>query len=205
MYEPLSQRTALFTDDQRPAGQRGIIEGFDRVIVATATHAAATLLRPHAELRNSVGLLESMEFQPIVTVYLQYDSDLRMPFPMLGLADSVTQWMFDRGALYGQTGLLSAVVSAAGVQRTLDHDTLAGAIEREVAPHIAVSGGPRWRKVVVDRQATFAASVGLGRPQCRTALPGLALAGDYTASEYPGTLESAVRSGLAAADLAVPA
>jgi uncharacterized protein with NAD-binding domain and iron-sulfur cluster len=53
--------------------------------------------------------------------------------------------------------------------------------------------------VVTEKRATFACTPGLARPANATALPGLVLAGDYTASGYPATLESAVRSGRAAA------
>jgi uncharacterized protein with NAD-binding domain and iron-sulfur cluster len=56
---------------------------------------------------------------------------------------------------------------------------------------------------LTEKRATFACTPGLARPANATALPGLFLAGDYTASEYPATLETAVRSGLAAARLAM--
>jgi uncharacterized protein with NAD-binding domain and iron-sulfur cluster len=61
---------------------------------------------------------------------------------------------------------------------------------------------PLWTQVISEKRATFACTPGLDRPGNPTGLPGLMLAGDYTASDYPATLESAVRSGLAAAALA---
>ena len=53
--------------------------------------------------------------------------------------------------------------------------------------------------MITEKRATYACAPGLVRPPVETALPGLAIAGDYTLSDYPATLEAAVRSGVAAA------
>jgi uncharacterized protein with NAD-binding domain and iron-sulfur cluster len=54
-------------------------------------------------------------------------------------------------------------------------------------------------QTITEKRATFACVPDLQRPPARTALPGLWLAGDYVAGDYPATLEGAVRSGVAAA------
>ncbi|HEY0335821.1 MAG TPA: FAD-dependent oxidoreductase, partial [Burkholderiales bacterium] len=56
-----------------------------------------------------------------------------------------------------------------------------------------------WHRVIAEKRATFESVVGLERPSTRTPLRNVHLAGDYTASDYPATLEAAVRSGIAAA------
>ena len=56
-----------------------------------------------------------------------------------------------------------------------------------------------WTKVIEERRATFACTVGVKRPQQRTSVASLYLAGDYTDSPYPATLEAAVCSGVACA------
>jgi hypothetical protein len=52
--------------------------------------------------------------------------------------------------------------------------------------------------VITEKRATFSCTPGLQRPANDSGLPGLVLAGDYTAGEYPATLEMAVRSGVQA-------
>ena len=54
--------------------------------------------------------------------------------------------------------------------------------------------------MIGEKRATFSCRPGVLRPEGTTAVPGLYLAGDYVASDYPGTLEAAVRSGARAAE-----
>ena len=94
---------------------------------------------------------------------------------------------------------MAAVISARGRHLELDHDTLAACIHEEIAALIPGLPVPDWQRVIVEKRATFSCTPGLSRPASRTAVDGLWLAGDYVASDYPATIEGAVRSGIAVA------
>ena len=55
---------------------------------------------------------------------------------------------------------------------------------------------PLWHQVIAEKRATFSCEPGLSRPPQATPCPRLLLAGDYTAGDYPATLEGAVMSGV---------
>jgi squalene-associated FAD-dependent desaturase len=173
-------------------------EAYSHVILATAPQHAAALLA-HPALSATRALIEALRYQPIVTCYLQYPALTRLPCPMLGLTGTV-QWLFDRGQLGGQSGLLAAVISAEGRHRELDQQALAAHVHAEILDQ-AMPGlpAPEWSRVITEKRATYACDAGVRRPAMQTALPGLLLAGDYLDCDYPATLETAVRQGLAAA------
>jgi squalene-associated FAD-dependent desaturase len=191
-------------------GAAGDAAGFDAVVLATPAWQSAFLMRGLPGADALADQLDAFTYEPISTVYLQYEPDLRLPLPFCALLDDPAagawgQFVFDRGQLDpGQNGLLAVVISAAAGAAALDQDALAGNVANQLAaafnrPALAQ---PRWTRVLTEKRATFACTPGLARPDNATALPGLFLAGDYTASDYPATLEAAVRSGLAAARLA---
>jgi squalene-associated FAD-dependent desaturase len=183
----------------------------DAVVLATPAWQSAALLRPLPGMGALASQLDAFDYEPISTVYLQYDAGLRLPLPFCALLDDPAddawgQFVFDRGQLDpGQHGLLAVVVSAAGEAAELGQEALADGIAAQLAaafrqPALAQ---PRWTRVLTEKRATFACTPGLARPANATGLAGLALAGDYTAGDYPATLETAVRSGRAAARLAL--
>jgi squalene-associated FAD-dependent desaturase len=183
----------------------------DAVVLATPAWQSAALLRPLPGMGALASQLDAFDYEPISTVYLQYDAGLRLPLPFCALLDDPAdaawgQFVFDRGQLDpGQHGLLAVVVSAAGEAAELGQEALADGIAAQLAaafrqPSLAQ---PRWTRVLTEKRATFACTPGLARPANATGLAGLALAGDYTAGDYPATLETAVRSGRAAARLAL--
>jgi monoamine oxidase len=112
------------------------------------------------------------------------------------------QFVFDRGQLDpAQAGLLAVVISASSGAIQAGHQALANAVASQLAaafkqPQLA---SPSWTRVISEKRATFACTPGLARPDNNSGLDKLLLAGDYTASDYPATLESAVRSGKQAA------
>jgi hypothetical protein len=121
--------------------------------------------------------------------------------PMLGVIGGVAQWIFafpDR---------ISVTVSGANALAEEGREEIARAFWRDI---VAVHGGPDepppWR-IVKERRATFAATPeqNARRPAARTRWRNLALAGDWTATGLPATIEGAIRSGHAAAQLALDA
>ena len=169
-------------------------QGFDAVIVAVGPHQLKTLL-PDLALDYS--------YQPIYTCYLQYEERVRLRFPMMGLADGLVQWVFDRGALLGERGRLACVVSARGPQQDMSLDEFAAACHRELTANGLVKGDPLWTRAIAEKRATISCVPNVVRPRLETDVPGVFLAGDYTDPEYPPTLEAAVRSGVRAARLAL--
>ena len=174
------------------------------VVVATAPYHAGTLLASAGGCERLVAQIDALEHEPIVSVYLALGRGQKLPEPMIGLVSGSTagpaQWVFDRGQLGGPEGLLSCVISAHGPHEALARDELVLAVhaqlERQLGRRLPA---PEWSQVIVEKRATFACRPGLFRPGIRTPLPGLWLAGDYLDSDYPATLESAVRSGVACA------
>jgi uncharacterized protein with NAD-binding domain and iron-sulfur cluster len=117
---------------------------------------------------------------------------------MLGFTGGVLQWVFDRGRIGGTGGLLAAVISASGEHEALSRESLIDRIQSELRAVLGPQAKPHWSQVITEKRATFSCVPRLERPEGTTPLPGLLLAGDYVATDYPGTLEAAVRSGVAA-------
>ncbi|KQX01301.1 phytoene dehydrogenase [Massilia sp. Root418] len=166
--------------------------------------AQATL----ATLATLAAQLEAFTPEAITTCYLQYGAGVRLDLPFYALLDRPSaghwgQFVFDRGQLdAAQAGMLAVVISASGAAAELGQQALSAAIAAQLAavlrrPELA---HPSWSRVITEKRATYACRPAMQRPANATGLPGLLLAGDYTAGDYPATLESAVRSGVAAAN-----
>jgi squalene-associated FAD-dependent desaturase len=172
---------------------------FSRVVCALPPYRVPEVLAQLPEIAVSVQAAGRLRYEPIYSVFLQYPGTVQLPQPMVGIDGGVAQWLFDRGALCGQRGLIGVVISASGRHQELEQKALAIAVHRELHTHIPKLPKPLWAQVIAEKRATFSCVVGVERPANRTAMQNLYLAGDYTASDYPATLESAVRSGVACA------
>lgn len=182
------------TADAVTLGTRDGSAAYSHVILAVAPQHLPALAAQVPALEAVARTVANYDYQPIATGYVQYDDRFRLPRPLLALAGGPAQFVFDRGQSHGQTGLLAFVASAAA---NLPADWLEQAetqLQRVVQP-----GAARWRKRIVEKQATYACTPGMRRPATRTAHPRIFLAGDYTAGPYPATLESATRSGVQSA------
>ncbi len=176
-------------------------EYFTHAILALSPHRVGALLEPHPVLLPIAKMIDEFRYQPIYSVYLQYAPQVQLPFAMGGLEAPYSQWLFDRGRLCGQHGLIGVVISASGAHQNLPHEALAQVVHEELAANFRNLGDPLSHRVIAEKRATFACTPALARPDNVTPVPRLFLAGDYTASDYPATLESAVRSGVRAASL----
>lgn len=169
---------------------------YSHVVVAVAPQHLDPLIEPLPQLASVRAAVAAFAYEPIVTCYLAYDTHPALPAPMIGMAGEFTQWLFDRGQLNGQPGMLAAVISARGRHRELDRETLAASVHEEICAQLGNLPEPRWTQVITEKRATFSCAPNLKRPKETTPLPGLLLCGDYVASDYPATLEAAVRSGV---------
>ena len=189
-------------------------EHYDGVIVATSSVQAASLLQglQDPRLDDVISRMQAFTPEAISTCYLQYDASVRLDLPFYSLVDAPErqhwgQFVFDRGQLDArQEGLLAVVISASGPAAEQGHGPLAQAIAAQLAQVLqrAELAQPIWTQLITEKRATFACTPDLLRPGNASGMPGLLLAGDYTANDdrtqdYPATIEAAVRSGVAAA------
>jgi squalene-associated FAD-dependent desaturase len=165
----------------------------DAIVVAVPPAESARLLgEPDPQLESS----------PIVSVHLLFDRPI-LRTPIAALLSSDAHWVFDRGALTGhrpKAGGQYLTVVSSGVPELLD---VRG---RELVERIAgqLTGrlgqaGLVWSRVSREPNATIALRPGTVRPGAETARPNVARAGTWTDTGWPATMESAVRSGRAAA------
>jgi squalene-associated FAD-dependent desaturase len=144
---------------------------------------------------------------PIVNVHVWYDRPV-MERPFTAVLDSPAQWVFDRTAMAGGGGEghhLAVSISGAHDEAAVPRGELAERLVAELAHVFPAARRARVlaSAVVKEPEATFAASPGSTsrRPGAATALPGVALAGAWTDTGWPATMEGAVRSGIRAARL----
>ncbi|HAF00552.1 MAG TPA: hypothetical protein DCO68_09030 [Methylophilaceae bacterium] len=175
----------------------GVQSSFSHVILACGPHQLKSFTHALPMLEP---LTQPFDYQAITTVYLQYPAETRLPRPMIGVINSLTQWIFDRGQLCDQAGLIAVVISA---HRPFEQSqtVLAEQVASELTQLFLTLEKPLWHKVITEKRATFSCDAHLVRPANITAYPKFYLAGDYTAGDYPATIEGAVRSGIQAAQL----
>jgi squalene-associated FAD-dependent desaturase len=177
----------------------------DAVVAAVPWHVVPGLLPEARRQEAPFAGLARLGRSPIVSIELWLDRTV-VDRPMVGLRDSEVEWVFDKGRLYGRAGPpqhLAFIVSAAYRSTPKPNAELVSAAEAALRRYFpAMAGASVVRSLVMrEAEATFASDPDSEplRPGTRTPIAGLFLAGDWTATGLPATIEGAVRSGLAAA------
>ncbi|UED87661.1 hydroxysqualene dehydroxylase HpnE [Streptomyces profundus] len=202
-------RLAVSTRPGQGDGHRPDQELDADIVVLAVPQQAAHRLLPPGSLPDADRLL-GIDSAPILNVHVIYDRPvLRLPF--IAAVNSPIQWVFDRTGPAGLNALPGArngqylVISQSAVTEEIQQP--AEVLRKRYLPALTRLL-PRAAEarlldffVTRERTATFAPTPGVGRlrPGPVTGAPGLFLAGAWTATGWPATMEGAVRSGLAAA------
>jgi squalene-associated FAD-dependent desaturase len=190
-------------------------ETADAYILALPHSVVAGLL-PEAVKQSdpSFAHLDNIHDAPITGVHLWFDRPV-MTEPFLTLLDTTTQWIFNKSALYaGSNGAgaataakgqyLQLVISASYDLLQMSRQEIIDLCLREVRQALPAARNANLLKATIIKEAaaTFSPQPGVDqwRPMQQTSIGGLFLAGDWTATGWPATMEGAVRSGYLAAE-----
>lgn len=182
---------------------------FNYVVLALAWRQVTTALSPALQHELAwVAGLSQIESAPITGVHLWFDRPIT-PLPHAVLAGRLSQWMFNRGQQGSAEGApqehyYQVVISAS-------HD-IAGRDRAEIIETVRTELAAVWpaareavlirARLVTEPNSVFSVRPGFEslRPPQQTAVPGLLVAGDWTLTGWPATMEGAVRSGYLAAE-----
>jgi squalene-associated FAD-dependent desaturase len=166
-------------------GEKILLDADDRVILAVTATIAATLIP---------GLDAPNEFRAIVNAHFAYPAPQNLPL-LTGVIGGASEWLF------GFKDRLSVTISAAERFLSEPREELAEKIWNEVQAVAGLSAPlPVWQ-IIKEKRATFAATPAQDRlrPAAATKWRNLRLAGDWTQTGLPATIEGAIRSGVSAA------
>ena len=176
------------------------------LILAVPSYRAASLLP--AALRESgyMATAATIPLSPIVSVHLWFEKDV-MPQETLGVIGRRVQWVFNRRTIGHENGPenekrrgghISAVISAAHAFVEMGNDELTRIVLEDLESIYGPNAGRATHAVVIrERRATFSCTpeVERIRPGCVTPVHNLFIAGDWTDTGYPATIEGAIMSG----------
>lgn len=185
-------------------GERFEADADTRVIVAVPVERVNRLVAPDIQSRDPrFAPLARFTHSPILGVHLRFDRPV-LTTPHAVLVDRPTQWLFRKD---GEGKYLHAVISAAEAWMELSEAQIGERVLADIHACIPVSRDAKLEMVraVKEKLATFAPLPGLddARPHAEHPASRLILAGDYTATGWPATMEGAARSGYAAAAAAL--
>ena len=179
----------------------------DAVVAAVPWSALPSLVPESLRAERPFADAARLRGSPIVSIELWLDRVV-VDLPMAGLRGTEVEWVFDKGRLYGREGApqhLAFIVSAAERAVPRPNAELAAAAEAALRRYFPAMAEARVLRSLVMREpdATFSCDPEAEalRPGPATPVRGLVLAGDWTATGLPATIEGAVRSGRTAARL----
>ena len=185
----------------RTSDGRAASLAFTQHEIALGDGDAVVLAIPDAGAHQLLGdIVPALPHRAIVNAHFRLDAPIRLPgnSPFLGLVGGTAQWLFVRN------DIVSVTVSAADALAARANDEIARILWGDVATALGLDAGriPPVR-IINDRRATIAQtpSAAARRPPARTPLANLLLAGDWTDTGIPATIEGAVQSGHTAAKM----
>ena len=181
----------------------------DAVISAVPWDAIGQLLPQDMQTDAIPDPVPSLEWAPIVGLHVWYDRHV-MDEDFLTALDSPVQWIFNKTRMQdvaSEGSYLLVSISAAWKETSMTPEELKTLAGEELARILTLTTTAQMTRFVSVKQpmATFRCALGIQstRPAQRTSVPGLVLAGDWTQTGWPATMESAVRSGVLAASEAL--
>lgn len=173
-----------------------VVKG-DAVILSVPPHKLVPILP--AQLRQEFSSVEAIDAAPIVSIHLWFDEEF-MEHEFVGLIEKRIQWLFNKRRINNEHEAgahVSAVISGAYafVDKTKD-ELVKIAVEDIRNVYKNLRGKPRHSVVIREKSATYSSSPHneLLRPENETEIPNLFIAGDWTATGYPATIEGAILS-----------
>lgn len=177
---------------------------FDYCVVAVPFQAVANILPDGPPAEDLKQKLAHFEASPITGIHLWFDREIT-PLPHAVLLDRTIQWMFQKSKLHDREGsYLELVVSSSKGLVEKSRQEIVDLAMRELAEFFPAVKEAKLIKATVIKEiyATYSILPGLDqyRPASDTQWPRLFLAGDWIATNWPATMEGAVRSGYLAAE-----
>lgn len=187
-------RLGARVDTLRLEGTRATGLSVDGAMIDVAAGDSVILAAPGWVAKRLIpGLTVPPPGPTIVNAHFRLDQPVRLPggLPFLGLVGGTAEWLFARG------DVVAVTVSAADALSQETAESIAATLWRDVAAALRLDGPSRPCRVVKERRATpdQAPDSVLRRPPARTRWDNLCLAGDWTDTGLPASLEAAVRSG----------
>lgn len=193
----------------------GAVISASEYILAVPHHLVTSLLPEELMQHSNLAGINQLETAPISSVHLWFDRPIT-PLPHAVLIDRLGQWMFNRTEILKQSAKPSdvqngycyqVIISASHALRQQSSEEIIQTIRHELEEIWSLTKGAKLlhSRLVTDHRAVFSPLPGVEklRPSQQSPVANLQLAGDWTETGWPATMEGAVRSGYLAAENAL--